>query len=136
MPLSDIVACDQDQLLDIVTQEEAYSKGAWFYAKNIDMIVLSKLGEMLGVAAYDELMEGFELVGEPLDDGPWPHTLPEALLAKLAKITDAEIDEVVPRWAKIEEFHGGWEEGLREYLSGLRTFLAANRGPYFLVLGL
>jgi hypothetical protein len=134
MPLSDIVACSAEELQDLITSEEPYEQGAWFLSKGIAMIELSQLGEMLGVGSYDELMDGFEFVGDELEDGPWPQTIPAVLTTRLASLSDEEIAEVVPRWAGIEEFRGRQApEELAEHLKELRTFLTENAGPYFLV---
>lgn len=134
MPASDILACPVDQVLEIVTDEEGYEKGNWFMAKNIGMIELSQLGQMLGVAEYESLMGGFELVGEPLPEGPWPQTLPPALADSLTFISDDQIADVCGRWSGIEEFSGMMPaESLVEYLTNLREFLSAHEGPYFLV---
>jgi hypothetical protein len=106
----------------------------WYLAKGVGAIELCKLGEILGISSFDELNEAFNLVGEPLDEGPWPQTIHEGLIAKLTTITDAEIESVVPTWASIEEFRNTTTaESLLAYLKGLREFFAANNGPFFLV---
>jgi hypothetical protein len=134
MPLSDIVACSEEDLPGVIASEEPYERGVWFLAKGIAMIELSQLGEMLAVGSYDELTEAFKFVGDELEDGPWPQVIPKALTARLASLSDAEIAEVTPRWAGIEEFRGRQSpEDLTEYLKGMRTFLSENDGPFFLV---
>src|SRR5687768_9482711 len=116
MPLADILCCPLDEVAEVITHEEAYGRGSWYLAKNISTIELSQLGEMLGVGSYDELMEGFELVGEPLDEGPWPQTIPDSLLTKLKTISDQEIKQVTPKWAKIEDFFDCDPKDLAKYL--------------------
>lgn len=134
MPLSDILSCPLEEVEACVTSEDPYSVGAWFMAKNIGMIELCQLGEMLGVDSYDALTDGFDLVGEPLDDGPWPQTIPASLTDKLQALTDAEITNASQQWVEIEEFDGmATVESLADYLNRLREFLAANQGPFFLV---
>lgn len=134
MPLSDIVSCPEDQLEEVITHEEPYQLGTWYLAKNIGTIQLCQLGELLGLGTYKALKAGFKLVGEPLPEGPWPETMHQGLIAALAGITDAQIAEVTPRWAKMEEFAGTVPpESLAEYLKGLRAFLSQNSGPFFLV---
>jgi hypothetical protein len=134
MPLSDIVSCPQNQLAEVITHEVPYGLGKWFLAKRVSTIELCKLGEFLGIGSYENLSAEFNLVGEPLDDGPWPETIHQGLIAKLATISDDEIARVTPAWAGIEEFRGETTaEDLVAYLKGLREFLAANSGPFFLV---
>ena len=134
MPLSDILSCDETMVEAAITSERPYTIGDWYLAKGISTIELSKLGEMLKVSDYDSLMSGFELVGEPLPEGPWPERIPEVLTAKLRTITDEEIAHVCQPWAKIEEFFGTVAPAdLVPYLTELRGFLAANHGPYFVV---
>ena len=136
MPLSDIVSCPIEKLEEVITHEEPYGLGTWFFAKRVGMIELCKLGEILGVGSYDELTSEFNLVGEPLDDGPWPQTIPVGLISRLKIITDDEINAVVSSWAQIEEFKrfdGPGVHSLSEYLKGLRAFLTTNAGPFFLV---
>lgn len=101
------------------------------------MIELSQLGEMLDVDSYDNLMAGLKLVGEPRDDGPWPQTIPEALIKRLATITDDEIAAVVPRWVESEQVRGtSTMDSLTDYLKRLRAFLSERSGEFFLVNGL
>ncbi len=134
MPLSDIVSCPEDQLAEVITHEEPYGLGTWYMAKGVTGIELCKLGELLGVGSYDELYAAFNLVGEPLDEGPWPETMHAGLIQRLGTISDDEITSVTPEWAKIEEFRdAATAESLTEYIKGLRDFLNANEGPFFLV---
>ncbi|NQZ67672.1 MAG: hypothetical protein HRT89_06345 [Lentisphaeria bacterium] len=97
------------------------------------MIELSKLGEMLSVASYDELMDDFELVGEPLEEGPWPMAIPSKLSDKLMIIEEDEIISVCAKWVEIEEFYDSDKEGLSQYIKELKEFLNANPAPFFLV---
>lgn len=134
MPLSDILVCQTDEVEAAITSEKPYSIGAWFQAKNVGMIELCKLGEMLGVAPYDSLTAGFTLVGEPLPEGPWPQTVPAGLIAKIAALTDEEIAAACPRWAEIEEFGNVMPaDDLVRYLQLLRQFISEHEGPCFLV---
>ena len=68
-----------------------------------------------------------------MDEGPWPQTFPAKLLAKLKAITDEEIKQVAPKWAKIEELENAKPADLAKYLKGLRAFLNEHPGPFFLV---
>jgi hypothetical protein len=134
MPLNDILNCSEGELWSILDSDESYDKKRWFLCKGIGMIELSKLGEMLNVNSYDNLMAGLKLVGEPRDDGPWPQTIPAALTKRLATITDDEIAAVVPQWVELEEFRGAaTKESLTDYLKGLRSYLSARSGEFFLV---
>jgi hypothetical protein len=132
MPLSDILSCPVDQLEEVVSQENPYERGTWFFAKRIGMIELSQLGKILGIGTYDDLKAGFQLVGEPLPEGPWPQTIPPDLVTALGSLTDEHIESVCPEWAEIEELSVS-PEGLAQYLTNLRDFLRANTGPFFLV---
>lgn len=134
MPLSDILACSDQHLEAILNAENPYKQGAWFLAKNIAMIELCKLGELLGVGSYDSLNKQFKLIGEPLPEGPWPQSIPRTLTDRLKQINDPEVEKVCVAWSEIEEFHGtAIANSLADYLKRLRDFLSANDGPYFLV---
>ena len=134
MPLSDILSCETSEVESAITAEEPYSIGTWYMAKNIGMIELCQLGVLLGVAEYDSLTDGFTLVGDPLEDGPWPQTIPGVLVDRLVAVTDEEIVAVCPQWASIEEFGGtAPADSLVSYLRGLRKFLSENDGSFFLV---
>ncbi len=103
-------------------------------AKRIGEIELCQLGEMLGVASYDELTSGFNLIGEPRDEGPWPQSIPTALVDRLRTLTDDDIFGVVPKWAAIEEFRGGaTTKSLAEYLQTLRNYFADRSCEFFMV---
>jgi hypothetical protein len=134
MPLNDILNCAEAELWNILDSDDAYQHDGWFMCKGIGMIELCKLGEMLSVASYDDLMADFNLIGEPRDDGPWPQTIPALLMAKLAKVTDEEIAAVVPQWAAIDEFFGtATNESLSDYLKRLREYLDGRSGEFFMV---
>ncbi len=134
MPLSDILACPLGSLPEIVTSENPYQHAQWYLAKNIGAIELSKLGELLNIGSYDEINEGFELVGEPLPDGPWPETVPPRLIDAVKTLTAVEIARVAEPWSGIEEFHGtASADDLAKYLQSLQEFINEHSGPYFLV---
>ena len=134
MPHSDILNCAESDLWTILDSYDAYKHNGWFLCKGIGMIELCKLGEMLGVASYDELMAEFNLIGEPRDDGPWPQTIPLSLIDKIANLRDEEIVVVVSNWKSIEEFDGtATDQSLSDYLILLRQYLDGRSGEYFLV---
>ncbi|WP_447527577.1 hypothetical protein [Vreelandella sp. TE19] len=127
MPISDVVFLEGNDPEEVVNSEDPYSYGKWFNAKNIDMIPLSQLGDILGVSSYKELMKGFQPVHPPEGEA-LILSFPQALQDKIKNLNDDEISEVIGRWSKIEEFHGAPEEPLRQYLAGLREFLNENSG--------
>ncbi|MFH5805404.1 hypothetical protein [Alienimonas sp. DA493] len=134
MPFTDILNCGEPELWDVLDSEAAYAKDLWFQAKGIGMIELCKLGEALGVASYEELFDGFDLIGDPRDDGPWPQTIPESLTKRIGNLTDGEIAAVLPEWADVEEFGGTvTEDSLADYLKRLRKWLDGRDGPFFLI---
>lgn len=134
MSLSDILNCAESDLWAILDSDDAYQNAGWFMCKGIGMIELCKLGEMLGVASYDELMSEFNLIGEPRVEGPWPQTIPLPLMDRIAKLSNDEIVSVVPKWNSIEELDGAATiESLSDYLTRLRQFLSGRSGEYFLV---
>ncbi|SMP78254.1 hypothetical protein SAMN06265222_12515 [Neorhodopirellula lusitana] len=133
MPLSDMLTCPESELAKIITSDEPYSSGRWLQAKNIAMIQLSKLGEILNLGTYKELSAGFELVGEPLPDGPWPERTPPALVAAIAALTDDEIQTVARAWSNDPELEGNAPGILAAYLSDFRGFASDCSLPIFLV---
>jgi hypothetical protein len=134
MPVNDILNCTEEDLWPILDRDEPFDTERWFLGKGIGMIELSKLGEMLGVDSYDNLRHGFNLVGEPRDDGPWPQTIPDSLVKRLAAITDEEIATAAPKWLELEEFRGAASvDSLTDYLTRLRAYLSARSGKFFLI---
>lgn len=127
MPISDVVFLEGNDPEEVVNDEDPYLFGKWFSAKNIDMIPLSQLGEMLGVSTYKELMKGFQPIHPP-EGETFILSFPAELQDKIRVLNDDEISEVIERWSKIEEFGGAPEESLRQYLVGLRAFLNENSG--------
>lgn len=134
MPLTDIVSIADTSVEEIIAAENPYERGAWFYAKRIGEIELSQLGELLDVGTYDGLMDGFRLIGEPLDDGPWPTAIPQSLIERIVDLTNDEARFVAVQWSKSEVFRGGVEPAnLAEYITNLRDFLQAQPGPFVLM---
>jgi hypothetical protein len=128
MPLSDVVFLNGNSPEDVANSPEPYSLGTWFHAKNMDLIPLSKLGELLGVATYKDLVSGFRPLFPPEGDS-FVLSFPEELQDKIRSLTDDEISDVVSGWADIEEFGGfATTESLATYLKSLREFLNANSG--------
>lgn len=134
MPSNDILNCTENELWKILDSEDAYEGDRWFMCKGIGMIELCQLGEILGVASYDELTSQFDLIGEPRDEGPWPQTVPALLLAKFSDLTKDDIASVVPKWMSLEEFGGAaTNESLTNYLMRLQEYLDGRSGEYFMV---
>lgn len=128
MPISDVVFLENNDPEEVVNSENPYSFGKWFSAKNIDMIPLSRLGELLGVSTYKELMKGFQPVHPPEGEA-FMLSFPKELQDKIRSLSDNDIAEIVMPWSKLDEFGGNApEEPLRQYLVGLRTFLVGNSG--------
>ena len=128
MPISDVVFLEGSDPEEVVNSEEPYSLGKWFRAKNIDMIPLSKLGEMLGVSTYQNLMKGFQPVHPPEGEA-FILSFPKELQDRIRGLDDQEIAAVVTQWSKIDEFGGDApEEPLHNYLAGLRDFLNERSG--------
>jgi hypothetical protein len=128
MPLSDVVFLEGNDPEAVAYSPEPYSLGTWFHAKNIDLIPLSMLGELLGVATYKDLMSGFQPLFPP-DGECFILSFPDALQDKIRTLTDDEIGEITPRWSEIDEFRGSSPaESLTAYLSSLRDFLNENDG--------
>jgi hypothetical protein len=132
MPTNDILNCREEDLWPILDAGRL-DEGNWFLCKGVGCIELSKLGEMLGVDSYDNVLDGFTLVGDPREEGPWPQAVPSQLTKRLASITDAEIAAAVPRWLEIEEFYNATSESLTDYLTRLRSYLLQRSGSFFLV---
>ena len=134
MPLSDILSCPEEQLAELITLEEPYSRGSWFMAKGISSIELSMFGEISGVDNYDSLPEQFSLIGEPLPDGPWPQKIPESLIQTIMNLTESEISRACKPWSEIEELSGYCKPtDLEDYLRRLKKFTQENSSPLFLV---
>ncbi|GAB5561288.1 MAG: hypothetical protein SynsKO_29350 [Synoicihabitans sp.] len=134
MPSSDILSAPEEQVVSICSDDECYSRGVWFQAKSISMIELSQLGEIIGADSYDDLSSGFNLVGEPLEEGPWPQTPPPSLSEKIENLSNEEIEAAAQSWSQIEEFGGHvTPSDLADYIKRLKEFFANTSGPYFLV---
>lgn len=43
-------------------------------------------------------MDGFGLIGEPLDDGPLPTPIPQSLIDRIAGLTNDESRPVAVQW--------------------------------------
>ena len=128
MPISDVVFLMGNSPEQVLDTEHPYSVGVWFHAKNIDQIALSQLGQMLGIASYDDLIGGFTAL-TPLDSERWLFSIPETLQDNIRSLEDDEIVAIAQQWAGIEEFHGGvTADSLISYISELRDFLNANEG--------
>jgi hypothetical protein len=136
MPISDVVFLEGNDPEKVINSEDPYLFGKWFHAKNIDMIPLSLLGELLGVSSCKELMKGFQPVHPPEGEA-FVLSFPKELQDRIRGLSDSDIAEAVVSWVKIEEFGGNaYEESLRHYLVGLRDFMSENSGNANLFLSL
>ncbi len=128
MPISDIVFLEGNDPDEVMNSENPYEYGKWYNAKNIDMIPLSMLGEILEVSSYEDLMKGFQPIVPPEGEA-FILSFPTELQDRIKILTDDEINGAVSHWSKIEEFGGNApEEPLQQYLMGLRDFLNTNEG--------
>lgn len=133
--ISDLVFLQDYTPEEVIDIETIYEKGSWFQAKNIDIIPLSQLGEMLGVSDYDSLMKEFIPAIEPEGESVLL-AFPSILQEKLTTISDEEIETVAVKWSKIEEFWGfAPVEGLIDYLKRAREFLSQSKEPVYLFWG-
>ena len=131
--ITDLVFLDGNSVEEIMSCFDS-SIGLWYTAKNIDMIALAQLGEMLQVGDYESLSAGFDLVSEPNEQMLF--SFPSKLKAKLATLADNEISEVSEKWKNIEEFRGGMSsEACIKYLSEVRDFLNKSDEPVYLQMG-
>ena len=113
---------------------------SWFRSNGIGEIELAQLGEMLAVASYDDLMDGFDELGE-FDDSELGNSMaqpiPASLTERLASIDDKAIEAVAKQWATIDEFGGDEDPALLlGYLRRLRSFLDGRTGSFFLIQSL
>jgi len=131
VPITDLVFLEGNKPESILYDEDNFEKGRWFQAKNIDIIPLSKLGSLLGVSSYEELMSEFEPAVPPEGEAVLLN-FPIKLQDKLKTLTDNEISKVVVEWCKIEEFYSATEESLKDYLIRLREFLSVSNEPVYL----
>lgn len=130
--ISDLVFLQGHAPEEVIDGETIYEKGSWFQAKNIDIIPLSKLGEMLGVSDYDSLMKEFVPAIEPEGESVLL-AFPNILQEKLTTISDDEIESVAIEWSKIEEFWSSAPaEGLVDYLKRAREFLSQSKESVYL----
>lgn len=134
MPISDVVFLEGHDAKEILYSEDTYEKGKWFLAKNIDLIPLSQLGEILGVASYVELMHNFRPILPP-EGEQFLLTFPRNLQDKIRRLTNEEIVNAASEWSKIDDF-GGWmtTDSLTDYLSSLKDFLNSSNKDAYLYL--
>ena len=123
MPISDVVLLEGTAPNELMNSDEPYQHGKWFMAKNIETIPLSKLGEILGVSTYSDLMKGFEPIVPPEGEA-FLLSFPEILQDRIKSLSDDEINTAVEKWVHIDEFGpNAPEEPFRVYLRELRDFL-------------
>lgn len=128
--ITDLVFLESNSIEEIMCSYDS-SIGLWYQAKNIDMIALSKLGEMLQVGDYKSLSRGFNLVSEP--DEQMLFTIPLDLQSKLSCLSDEEITKVSDNWQHIDEFRGGMTAiSCVNYLTDVRAFLNKSSDPVYL----
>jgi hypothetical protein len=132
--LTDLVFLN-DLSIDEIMSTHDYEVGVWYSSRNIDMIPLSALGEMLNVADYNSLMAAFVMASEPAEKMLF--SFPEDLQSKLKSISNIEIDSVVNKWSKIEEFNNLMSsDTCKQYLTEVREFLNKSDASVYLVMGI
>jgi hypothetical protein len=90
---------------------------------------------MLNVADYNSLMAAFVMASEPAEKMLF--SFPEDLQSKLKSISNIEIDSVVNKWSKIEEFNNLMSsDTCKQYLTEVREFLNKSDASVYLVMGI
>lgn len=93
---------------------------------------LSRLGELLGVGSYEEVLAGFTFLAGESQESPWVVAIPEGLVERLTSVDGAAQQWAATRWAGAIDGHEA--RGLRIYLERLAEFLGDHEGPVALYI--
>ncbi|MDF1679442.1 MAG: hypothetical protein P1U45_02595 [Ponticaulis sp.] len=75
-----------------------------FSAKNLSLIELCELGQVLGLGSFDEMMAGFKDAFVDEDAGCGALIIPEKLVRKIKSLSVYEIGSAAEAWSKFEQF--------------------------------
>jgi len=99
--LGEFFAARSEDLDEALVEEGPYGRLSTVEAKGLTEVSLATLGEILGVGAYDELVERIGEGAEAESEEAGLLTIPTELRDALAEAKD--IDSVAGRWAATEE---------------------------------
>lgn len=126
--LGEFFCCDVDEIDDSLLTTGPGSAHPGVAANGLSPVDIAKLGEILGVGTYRDVLDLTARVHRESASGEsGVYDVPESLLAAL--VDTADLAEVAGRWSETDELRlSGWNAtATGSVLAGLKT-LAARRG--------
>jgi hypothetical protein len=123
--LGEFFAARPEDIDDRLVEDGPFERLPTVEAKSLSEVTFATLGEILGVGAYDDLVER---AGE----GPQSEsgeagilTIPTEIRDALATLDD-DLDGVAKRWTATDELQGWWTQGELRVLLGELSQLARD----------
>jgi hypothetical protein len=105
--LGEFFAARDDEIDDALIEDGPFERLETVEAKGLSEVNFATLGEILGLGAYDDLVDRFDARGPADNDEVGLYRLPPELRDALAGLD--ELQTVTRRWAATDEFVlNGW----------------------------
>jgi len=128
--LTDIVIAGRDDAQKVGEADVPSHEFPGIDAKGINQVHMGTLYAILTRSDYDpRFMTTHEsFVYSASQDGPWVQLIPDDMVARLAKTSDAEIPLIADEWGKTEEFDPEYSRWTKEdIVTFLRQLTSLSR---------
>ncbi len=136
------VRTDVYSLADVTAEELRWARQPWqrwpcLRDEDVGPKELARLGEVLGVGVFNDVLGGFSFLAGESQESPWVVALPERLARRLVEVADDEIMSAAVDWSEaLDREIAPPADHLATYLRGMVDFLAKHDGPYVLYVTL
>ena len=123
--LGEFFAARPEDIDDRLVEDGPFERLPTVEAKSLSEVTFATLGEILGVGAYDDLVERAAEGPQSESGEAGILTIPTEIRDALATLDD-DLDGVAKRWAATDELQGWWPQGELSVLLGELSQLARD----------
>ena len=128
---------DVYSVADVGADELRWAESPWqrwpcVRLQDLGPMELARLGEVLGVDTYDEVLAGFVFLAGESQESPWVVAVPDGLVQALVSAASDELRAMAEGWSTVIERDE--RASLRSRLERLSEFLTRHESPFGLYI--
>ena len=128
---------DVYSVADVGADELRWAESPWqrwpcVRLQDLGPMELARLGEVLGVDTYDEVLAGFAFLAGESQESPWVVAVPQGLVQALASAGSDELRQTADGWNSVLERDE--RASLEGRLERLAEFLTRHESPFGLYI--